>query len=92
MNESLDIIRRLQGKRQGGTLNPWRFLIDEKDGEVIRKLQGAASGDDERFDKDAWVTTTAVVEYHEEYGIVETRNTYYNVGPDCQNDLDIRDL
>ena len=92
MTEDLELLRRLQGKRQGGLLEPWRFVLTKFNGEEKTKAQGNYVVGDEVFEEGDWVTTSSVVEYHEKEGIVETRNTYYMVGPTRRDDLDLRHL
>lgn len=80
MDSGFDLQRVLKGKRKGGLLVDWfvhEFVnhLDEERVIVIGCIIG-----DERFEGGGAIKTSLVVAVHEKAQILETKNTYYELG------------
>lgn len=80
MDNGFDLQRALKGKRKGGLLDDW-FVHEFVS--YLGKERMIAIGritSDGRFNSDDAIRTSQVVAVHEKERILETKNTYYELG------------
>jgi hypothetical protein len=80
MDQNIDLIRSLKGKRKGGTIEDWQQTDPIEGHEYTGSIIYGKIVDDPKWGNTGAFRTSEVVKIHEKEGIVETRNTYYKLG------------
>lgn len=81
-NEMYKTLGELKGKRLGGTIENWKFIsVGEPMQGTGQQCYGRIEGDD-RFGDGGGDTfrTSEIIRHYEEDKILETRNTFYQLG------------